>query len=137
MKIKSSDTYSKNKQDFAGCDNLVRYRVLFHLDEGSTFRLKLTLDNIRNLYTDLGETNVRVECVVNGAGVKLFQTHSSAEVEVIQTLITRGVRFVICTNSLAGNDISQNALINGVMFVPSGVGELVKKQAEGWAYIKP
>jgi len=118
-----------------GCDALTSYRVLFHLDEGSAFRLKLTLSNIRNLFADFEV--VEVECVVNGAGVKLFQTPTANELEVIKTLAGRGVCFLVCQHSLAVYGLSKESMLEVVDFVPSGVGELVKKQAEGWAYIKP
>ncbi|MFW9831764.1 MAG: hypothetical protein ACFFD8_08315, partial [Candidatus Thorarchaeota archaeon] len=52
---------------------MVQYCVLFHLDEGSTFRLNLVLSNIRNLLADLGKENVSITLVVNGPGVKMFQ----------------------------------------------------------------
>jgi intracellular sulfur oxidation DsrE/DsrF family protein len=120
-----------------GCDTLPQYRVLFHLDEGSAFRLKLALSNIQNLFTILGEKEVEIECIVNGAGVKLFQLPKDANHEGIEALVKRGVRFLICQNSLNVYHLTKDAMLDVVGFVPSGVGELVKKQAEGWAYIKP
>jgi intracellular sulfur oxidation DsrE/DsrF family protein len=107
------------------------------LDEGSSFRLNLTLSNIRNLFVDLGETAVEIECVVNGAGVKLFQTTKGTDNEAIETLVNRGVRFAICENSLNIYQMSKDTFMEGIDFVPTGVGELVKKQVEGWVYIKP
>lgn len=34
-------------------------------------------------------------------------------------------------------DLTQDAFLDLVEIVPEGVGELVKKQAQGWAYIRP
>ena len=48
-----------------------------------------------------------------------------------------GVHFIACRNSLVGNKIDEKLLPNFVEVVPSGVTELIKKQAEGYAYIKP
>lgn len=114
-----------------------RYRVLFHLDEGSTFRLKLTLSNIRSLLNDLGDKDLLVECVVNGAGVKLFQRSIETEREAIEILTKRGIQFMLCENSLALFELSKKDMLSAIGFVPSGVGELVKKQVEGWVYLKP
>ncbi len=116
---------------------MTKYRVLFHLDEGSNFRLKLALSNIENLLTDLGEGEVSVELVVNGAGVKLFVTETCPVPNRIKKLVNCGVVFAICENSLAANNLGRDFLLDTVEFVTSGVGELVKKQAEGWVYIKP
>ncbi|MFX1566638.1 MAG: DsrE family protein [Promethearchaeota archaeon] len=116
---------------------MARYHVLFHLDEGSNFRLKLTLTNIRSLLNDLDDEELQIECVVNGAGVKLFQRSAEAEQEAIETLADRGIQFVLCENSLTLFELSKDDMMSAVGFVSSGVGELVKKQAEGWAYLKP
>ena len=99
--------------------------------------MKLTLENIRNLFRDLGTDNVEVECVVNDAGVKLFHISIAMEEELIDIFTAKGVRLAICENSLVANRVQKQDLLDGLVFVPSGVGELVKKQAEGLAYIKP
>jgi intracellular sulfur oxidation DsrE/DsrF family protein len=116
---------------------MVRYRVLFHLDEGSNFRLKLTLSNIQNLLNDLGDEQLQIECVVNGAGVKLFQHFIGSSHAAIETLTDRGIQFVVCEHSLALFELSKDDMLSAVGFVSSGVGELVKKQTEGWVYLKP
>jgi intracellular sulfur oxidation DsrE/DsrF family protein len=48
-----------------------------------------------------------------------------------------GVQFVACRNSLVGNKIDEKVLPGFVKVVPAGVTELIKKQSEGYAYIKP
>ncbi len=116
---------------------MTKYRVLFHLDEGSNFRLKLALSNIENVLADLGEGVVSVELVVNGAGVKLFVTETCPVPNRIRRLVERGVVFAICENSLAAQNLGRDFLLDTVEYVTSGVGELVKKQTEGWVYIKP
>ena len=49
-----------------------KYRVVFHLDEGGKGRVDMTLNNIDNLITELGEENVDVELVSNSEGVTAF-----------------------------------------------------------------
>jgi intracellular sulfur oxidation DsrE/DsrF family protein len=41
-----------------------------------------------------------------------------------------------CNNSLINRKIDKSALLPFVTVVPSGVAELVKKQAEGWQYLR-
>ena len=48
-----------------------------------------------------------------------------------------GVLFAACAHSLSQLEIARNTLLESVEVVSSGVGELVKKQMEGWAYIRP
>ncbi|MFX1509931.1 MAG: hypothetical protein ACFFBR_06465 [Promethearchaeota archaeon] len=97
-----------------------RYRVLFHLDEGGTLRLKLTLSNIHSLLNDLDDRELLVECVVNGVGVKLFQRSAETERETIEILTERGIQFVLCENSLVLFELSKKDMSSAVGFVSSG-----------------
>ncbi len=51
---------------------LVQYRVFFHLDEGSNFRVEVVLSNMTNLLNGVGEKNVEIVLIANSAGVKNF-----------------------------------------------------------------
>ena len=113
-----------------------KYRVVFHLDERSQVRSKMVLKNIANVIADLGQGNVEIELVVNGEGVTAL-TQSSPYQEQIKELAAQGVRFVACANSLRQAGIPKEVLLERIAVVPAGVGELVRKQAEGWAYIRP
>jgi intracellular sulfur oxidation DsrE/DsrF family protein len=42
-----------------------------------------------------------------------------------------------CTNIMRENEVSVDQLIEGVHVVPSGVGQLVTRQREGRAYLRP
>jgi len=115
---------------------MVKYKVLFHLDEESSFRGKLTMNNIKNLRDDLSD-EVEIELVVNSAGIKLFLKESSPIKDAALALMQQGVTMAICQNSIKYYDLNKSAFLKGVVFVDSGVGELTRKQAEGWSYIRP
>ena len=114
-----------------------KFRVIFHLDEPSKGRADQVFRNIENLLADLGENNVEVELVANGGGVKALVKGPDSHAEQVEPLAAKGVRFTACAHSLSQLEISRDALLESVAVVSSGVGELVKKQAEGWAYIRP
>jgi intracellular sulfur oxidation DsrE/DsrF family protein len=116
---------------------MTTYRVLFHLDEPSKGRAEQVLRNIENLLADLGDENVQVEMVANGGGVKALVQSPDTFEELIEKLARRGVHFIACAHSLDALKIDQASLLNPVEVVPAGIGELVRKQAEGWAYIRP
>ena len=110
------------------------YRVLFHLDEIE--KAPLVLGNIRNVLADLGEGEVEAELVANFEGVKaLLKTGPNAD--RVKKLAGKGVRFAVCANTLRGMDLREDDFPEPVEIVSSGMGELVRRQAEGWAYIKP
>ncbi len=114
-----------------------KFRVIFHLDEPSKGRADQVFRNIENLLADLGENNVEVELVANGGGVKALVKGPDSHVEQIEPLAAKGVRFAACAHSLSQLEIARDTLLESVEVVSSGVGELVRKQAEGWAYIRP
>ncbi len=116
---------------------MARYHVLFHLDEPSKGRADQVFRNIENLLADFGDGEIEVELVANGGGVKALAQGSDANPEQVAALAAKGVRLVACAHSLSGLGIAREQLFPGVEIVPAGVGELVRKQADGWAYIRP
>ncbi|MCL5031151.1 MAG: DsrE family protein [Bacteroidetes bacterium] len=114
-----------------------KYKVVFHLDEGVKARADMVLINISNLIADLGEDNVTIELVANSEGVTAFLKEPNWHISKIEGLMAKGVRFVVCANSLRQAGLTKDSLMAQIEVVPAGVSELVKKQAEGWAYIRP
>ena len=114
-----------------------KYRVVFHIDEPSKGRADQVFMNIENLLGDLGESNVEVELVANGGGVKALIKGPESHADQVEMLTNKGVRFVACAHSLSILGITKEALLESVDVVSAGVGELVKKQIQGWAYIRP
>lgn len=114
-----------------------KYRVVFHLDEPSKGRADQVFRNIEYLLADLGEGNVDVELVANGGGVRALVKGPDSHAGQVESLAAKGVRFAACAHSLSMLGIARESLLESVAVVSAGVGELVKKQAEGWAYIRP
>lgn len=114
-----------------------KYRAVFHLDEGARARAVMTLANIENLLADLGEDRVEVELVANGEGILALLKSPNLHGAHVEKLAARGVRFLACANSLRQMGVAAEALLDVVEVVPAGVGELVRRQAEGWAYVRP
>ena len=109
--------------------------VVVHLDEGGDDKYRAVLRNVGNLVADLGE-QARVELVAHGPGIGLCLTDSSFT-EDLQDLIGQGVVVAACENTLEMKGIARERLAAGVVTVPSGMGELVRKQQKGWAYVRP
>jgi intracellular sulfur oxidation DsrE/DsrF family protein len=114
-----------------------KFRVVFHLDESNPARVNLVLGNIANLLADLTDDGVEVELVANSDGITAFLKTENELTRQIQSLAAKGVRFCLCANSMRQRGLTQGAFVEAAEVVPSGVSELVKKQALGWAYIRP
>lgn len=126
-----------------------KYKVIFHIDEPSKGRADQVLMNITNLLDDLGDSSVDVELLANGGGVRALSKAADGQAEQVEqaslveqaplvlALAKRGVRFVACQNSLNHLNMQRSDLLDLVEVVPAGVSELVRKQNQGWAYIRP
>lgn len=114
-----------------------QYQVIFHLDEEAEEKVQFVLNNIINLLNDLGDETVEVALLANGPAVKAFQTGEERYSKSVLELLEREVRIVLCNNALNLFDLERTSMLAEATIVPSGVGELVRKQAEGWAYIRP
>jgi len=114
-----------------------QYKVIFHLDEEPIEKVTFVLNNIINLLNDLGGQNVDVELLVNGPAVEAFKAEESIISELIAKILDQGVAIALCNNALNNLRLKPEDMLPEALVVPSGVGELVRKQAEGWAYIRP
>ncbi len=111
-----------------------RYRAVFHLTEAE--RANLALNNVGNLLADLGEDRVEAEVVANSEGVKAL-LKSGPYRDRVEKLAARGVRFVLCSRSIKAMKLETGEFLDLAEIVPTGTGELVKKQVDGWAYLRP
>ena len=108
------------------------YKAVLHIDECSKDKGDLILKNIEGL---IGETEV--ELVANYEAVLLYLKKPDLYGTKIKELSGRGVRFVACARAMAMFNVTKDMLLEPFDTVPAAMAELVKKQAEGWAYIKP
>jgi len=113
------------------------YKVIFHIDEISKW--ELLLGNVTNLLDAAEGIKIEIEVLANAEAVKYYtpELGLNPAIENMKALHQKGVRFVACNNALKANNISKDNLLEFVETVPAGVLELIQKQSEGYAYIKP
>lgn len=111
------------------------YKVIFHVDEVA--KANLALKNIRNMISDLGEGNVQIELLANSEGLHMLIKPAMQFESQIRELAAKKVVFSACANTMKEMGITKDELLDLAAVVPSGVGELAKKQAEGFSYIRP
>ena len=120
---------------FMGGTLMDKYKVVFHIDE--QVKASLVLHNISNLITDLGGENLEIEMVANGDAVKVLARSADESRPMLIELVEKQVAFSACANAMRNLGIQKDELFDFVTVVSSGVGEIVKKQTAGWAYIRP
>jgi intracellular sulfur oxidation DsrE/DsrF family protein len=116
-----------------------KMKVLFHVNEPE--RWDTALGNMANLIKDVGKDNVEIVVVANGPSIMSFIEQD--KLTIMKELTDKGVSFLACRNSLKkmcyGVDacITESALPSFITVVPAGITEIIRKQSEGYAYVKP
>ncbi|MDQ6618786.1 MAG: DsrE family protein [Pseudomonadota bacterium] len=113
-----------------------RNRVVMQVSDNDAAKWNLALNNARNLQSDLGPDKVDIEIVVYGPGIGMLKRESPVASRIDEA-ITAGVAVVACENTMAGAKLTKPDMLPHIGFVPAGVVELMQKQQQGYAYIRP
>ena len=111
-------------------------RVVVHVNFADPDRQGHGLTNVSNILKDV-KGAAAVEVVCHGAGLSLLVAKETKHAVQVQKLLKQGVRFAACENTMREKSISKDALLPGVVSVPSGAVEVIRKQQEGHSYFKP
>jgi intracellular sulfur oxidation DsrE/DsrF family protein len=113
-----------------------RPRVVLQMSEADPAKWNLALNNAKNIQTDLGAANVDIELVAYGPGIGMLKADSVVGNRVDEA-IAAGVRVVACENTMKGQKLTQTDMLNKLNYVQAGVVEIMQRQQQGWAYIRP
>lgn len=113
-----------------------RNRVVIQVSDADPAKWNLALNNARNLQADLGASNVDVEIVAYGPGIGMLKLDSPVANRIGEAG-TAGVKVVACEITMKGQKLTRADMLDGIGFVPAGVVELMSRQQQGWAYIRP
>jgi intracellular sulfur oxidation DsrE/DsrF family protein len=111
-------------------------QTVFHLSDADPSLHDRLLSNVSNLLDDDTLALDSVAVVTNSGGLDLVRADSERAGRV-RDLLDHGVAFKQCANTIEGTDTGPEDLVSGVELVSSGVGELTRLQADGYAYITP
>lgn len=75
--------------------------------------------------------------VAFGDAVNVFMRNTSEYEPLLKDLAEKNVEFCVCAYALHENGINKNELFDFVTVDYSGGGEIEKKKAAGWSYIRP
>lgn len=116
--------------------SMEKQKVVFQVSAGDPKTWNLTLNNAKNVQQELGAKNVDVEIVAYGPGIGMLK-FDSAVANRIDEAVGDGVKVVACENTMNALKLTRDDMLASSGFVPAGVVELMKKQKEGYAYIRP
>jgi intracellular sulfur oxidation DsrE/DsrF family protein len=113
-----------------------RNKVVIQVSDADPGKWNLALNNAKNIQTDLGAPNVDVEMVAYGPGIAMLKLDSTVGGRVDEATAA-GVKIVACENTMKGQKLTRTDMLNGIGYVQAGVVELMARQQQGWAYIRP
>ena len=111
-------------------------RVVMQVSDADPGKWNLALNNARNLQADLGADNVAIEIVAYGPGIGMLKSDSVVASRIGEAL-GRGVKLEACENTMRGQKLTKADMLDGIDYVPAGVVEIMQKQQQGWAYLRP
>jgi intracellular sulfur oxidation DsrE/DsrF family protein len=118
-------------------------RLVLHVTTDSKHKLKTVLDETEKLLDQYVNSSrkVQLDILTNGKGLKLLHADYSPFSQRIKDLQKRyqNLTFKACQNAI--NRVKKNTgkevlMLPDTVTVPSALGEIMKKQQEGWSYIK-
>ena len=124
--------------DFHGAAaTLKSYKALYILNQSDDKKIKGIIRNINNALEDPRlKGKLQVELVAFGDGVEIFKKSNHYDSLLIK-LQKKGVILAECLNTMKERNISKDELWPFISYVPSGNGEIIIRQYQGWATVHP
>ncbi|MGQ0655579.1 MAG: DsrE family protein [Betaproteobacteria bacterium] len=109
---------------------------MFQVSDNDPAKWSLALNNARNVQQDLGKGNVEIEIVAYGPGLGMLKMDSKVA-DRLAGALDSSVSLIACENTMTNTRVSKSDMYGGISYVHAGVTHIMKRQREGWAYIRP
>jgi len=113
-----------------------KQKVVIQVSDNDPAKWSLALNNARNVQQDLGKNNVEIEIVAYGPGLGMLKAESKVADRLAQAL-DDNVGLLACENTMTNTKVSRDEMYGGIAYIKAGVTHIMKRQQEGWAYIRP
>jgi intracellular sulfur oxidation DsrE/DsrF family protein len=113
-----------------------KHRVILQVSDNDAARWTLALNNAKNVQADLGVEQVQIEIVAYGPGLHMLKA-DSAVAAALAGALDASVSLLACENTMQNNKVTRDDMYSGIAYVQAGVTHIMKRQREGWAYIRP
>jgi intracellular sulfur oxidation DsrE/DsrF family protein len=112
-----------------------QHKIVFQFTNASdSLQQKAFTKQLQNLIAHW--PTAKIEVVVYNNGIDYLMTTKSKHIDAIKELKAKGVKFVVCENTMLQRKIAKAELLPEANIVIAGIAEIVEKQEQGWIYIK-
>lgn len=138
VKAQTADAAIEKNKSFIGAKATKKmYHAIYQLDNADIKIIEKTLRNINNALNDPRLSGkIEIELIAFGGGTDAYLKGGKYE-EGLKELVQKGVIVSQCNNTLKERKITREQIYDFIAVVPSGNGELIIRQIDGWAVIKP
>ena len=114
----------------------IRNKVIFSVTDNDKGKWNLVFNNATAVQRNVGPKDIDVEVVVWGPGINMLKLESVVGNRVDE-MIAKGIKVVACETTMHELKITPQDMLPSIGYVPGGVIELMQKQQQGWAYVRP
>lgn len=135
----STIMYSQNNNAvFGGAEaTLNEYKALYILDQSDNKKIHMVVKNINNALKDPRlKGKLQIELIAFGGGTEIYRKTNHYDT-LLLALKNKGVILAQCENTVRERHISKEDLWPFISYVPSGNGEIIIRQYQGWAIVHP
>jgi uncharacterized protein len=112
------------------------HKIAIQMSDNDPAKWNLALNNAKNIQDELGAANVEIEVVAFGPGIYMLKADSVAKARLADAA-KEGIKVLACENTMRNLKVSKDDIAPSVGYVSAGVVHLMRRQTEGWAYIRP
>jgi uncharacterized protein len=111
-------------------------RIVVQVSDADPHKWNLALNNAGNIQQALGARHTVIEVVAYGPGIGMLKKDSPVASRVTDASLA-GIQFKACQNTMRAMHLTKADMVEEAGYVPSGVVEIVRRQQQGYAYIRP
>lgn len=110
--------------------------VVIQVSKDDPVEWATAINNARNVRKAYQDHALDVEIVAYGPGLSMLRNNSPVS-EGLEEAQKDGVKLLACANTMRATHITRQDLHWLVDVVPAGIIEVLQKQSEGYAYLRP
>jgi len=111
-------------------------KVVIQVSDGDAAKWNTALNNAKNVQDELGASKVDIEIVAYGPGIGMLKADAITSNRIIDAT-KAGVQVIACENTMTVQKLTRADMNPAIGYVRTGVVQLMNRQREGWAYIRP
>lgn len=120
----------------ASAELSAKKRIVIHMTENTPEKWNIVLNNASNVRDEFGKENVAIEIVTHGPGINMLKFETVVGPR-LKTALDNGIGLIACEFTMRGAKLTKDDMYAGISYAPSGVAHIIKRQAEGWYYLRP